>query len=163
MRTFLAVLIGSLVLAFLSIGLSYIGYVELLWVAVVALFVSDHEDEALGIAVLSGFLFDVMMHGNVGFTSLSILAGLAVYIAAKGFGFADRAWQKVVVVVLVFVTAFLVEFGLRSIVDPVGFDIVMVRVIAVSVGVNAVLTGIGVFVVREIDRRISTSGTVKIV
>ena len=162
MRKLFAVIIGSLVLALLSVGVSYVGYIELVWVFAVGLFISGHEEEGLGVAVLSGFLFDVMMHGNVGFTSLSILVGIAVYVLAKWLGLFDRTWQKVGVVLMVYVVAYLVEFGLRNIVEHAGFDAEVLRFVGVGILINVTLTGIAVFVIKEIDRRVTTSGTVRI-
>ena len=114
MRLIIGVIIGSLGIALLNVGVSYIGYADLVWIVAIALFICGLENVAVGFAVLSGFLFDVMIHGDVGTTSLAVLVGLGIYVVGKGLGVADRVWQKVLLVLVTLIVCYAIESLMRE-------------------------------------------------
>lgn len=141
MKTVIAVFLTALLSALLTFALGSQDYVNVIWAVGLALVVADLELAGISFLVLSGFLFDIMILGNVGVTSASAVIGVGVYILAKGLGITDRLWQKVLWVLV----ALLVTFGVNAIVGNVlsgrylGVDLLdyWFR----SVLINAVLVG----------------------
>lgn len=94
MKRVLILIALSFVVALLNIAVSFLGPVNLVWAAAVALYISEREKSGIVFAVASGVMFDIMMHGNVGLTTISILGALLIYVLVKSIGFGDRSWQK---------------------------------------------------------------------
>jgi hypothetical protein len=109
MKKVLRILLLSIILALLSSGAGLVVNLNLVWVVAAALFVVGFEMSAVVIAVLSGFLFDVMMGANVGITGLSIILGLGVFALINSLGLITSNAQKFISVMVVFFLAGIVN------------------------------------------------------
>ena len=162
MRLIIGVIIGSLGIALLNVGVSFVGYADLVWIVAIALFICGVEDGAVAVAVLAGFLFDMMIHGNVGTTSLTVLVGLGVYVIGKSLGVADRLWQRVLLVIVVLIVCFAMNTLIKGILDGVTFDTGMFEYWLKGVAINAALVALSVGVIQYFQRRIEVKGRVKL-
>lgn len=108
--------IGAVVAALLSVGLSFLGGFNFVWIVVLVFVLAQMETEAIVFAVVSGFLMDVFLHAHVGATGLSILVGLVLYVLAKSARLGSKVHEKVVLVVIVLTVAFVVDFVVRGLI-----------------------------------------------
>jgi hypothetical protein len=162
MRTVIAIIAGAMVAALLNFALSSQDYVNLIWVVGLALVIADLELAGIVFLVLAGFLFDVMVLGNVGVTSVSGVIGAGVYILAKGSGVTDRAWQKVLWVLVALMVCFGADAVLETLLSERYLGIDLTGYWIRSVAVNAVLVGIVYSVIQGYSRRVGGSTSVKL-
>lgn len=109
MKFVLRSLIIGIVVALINVGLAFVFDVRLVWILTVSLFLIGMEDVAVVSGIVSGVFFDLMMHGNIGQTSLVILVAAVLVILSKSIGFVERSWQKIIVGFFVLLVAFLVD------------------------------------------------------
>ncbi len=115
MKKYVWLTIASFIAALLNLGVSFIGSLNFVWVITAALLVSGLEDLAIVFALVSGFLFDIFLHADLGTTSISVLIPAGIFIIIRSFGFGDRLWQKFI---MIFVVLFL-SFFISSLLDIV--------------------------------------------
>lgn len=162
MRKVLFVIIAAIVVALLNVGVSFLDYADFIWVVTIALFLVGYELVGIGFIILSGFLFDIMMHGAVGSTSLSGLLGVGIYVVAKGLGVADRVWQKVLWVAVGLFVCFAGEAVLRNLLEDMPLQIDLYGYWLKGIVVNGVLVGLVYLVAENVARRFDTRNAVKI-
>ena len=143
MRLIIGVIIGSLGIALLNVGVSFVGYADLVWIIAIALFICGLEDIAVGFAVFSGFLFDV-------------------YVIGKSLGVADRLWQRILLVIVVLILCFGMSALMKGIFDGQAFDTDIFEYWLKGVIINGVLVGISVGIVRYFQRKTEVKGAVKL-
>lgn len=113
MKKTLKIIVASVVIALLNSGLSFAGNINVVWIFAVAFFVADMESTGVLIAVLSGFISDMLMHGGLGMTGLIILFALVLYVIVRSIGICHRIWQKVLVFFMVMFVAYLIEYLIK--------------------------------------------------
>lgn len=117
MKVVLRHILASLGFALLSFGLSFVSGANLVWVVGIVLFIHNLELDSLFFVVISGFIFDVLMHGYAGKTSLSVLISLVLLTLARSLGFGKNTWQKVMMIVVGVSLASLLEVLIRHLLD----------------------------------------------
>lgn len=162
MRTVIIIIAGAMITALLNFALSSQGYVNLVWVAGLAVIIADFELAGIVFMVLAGFLFDVMVLGNVGITSVSAAIGAGVYILAKGFGVTDRIWQSVLWVLVALMASFAADAVLETLLSDRHLSLDLSGYWLRSVAVNAVLVGITYAVIQGIRRRAGRNTSVRL-
>lgn len=110
MKQTLKIIAVSILIALLNSGLSFAGDINIIWIAAVSFFVADMESTGVIIAVLAGFISDMLLHGGLGTTGLVILAALVLYVIARSIGICHRTWQKVLAFFMVIFAAYLFEY-----------------------------------------------------
>lgn len=162
MRTIFVIIVAAMITALLNFALSSQDYVNLVWVIGLALIVADLELAGIVFVVLAGFLFDIMVLGNVGVTSVSGVIGAGVYILARGIGINDRVWQIVLWLLVSLMTSFGVDAVLESLLSDRYLGLDLSGYWFRSVSVNAVLVGIVYTVIQGIKQRFGGSNSVKL-
>ncbi|MBN2101144.1 rod shape-determining protein MreD [Candidatus Dojkabacteria bacterium] len=120
MKRLTSIVLFSILVAIANFGLSFVADLNLVWIIGMALIMSDSESEAVVLTVLSGFLFDVMMHGHIGITSLSFLVPAFLLVIVKSIGFGDRSWQKFIISFVFFFLIVIFELVLRQLIGESG-------------------------------------------
>jgi cell shape-determining protein MreD len=110
MKTFIKLFLVSLALALITSGISLIGNLNLIWIAVIALFVAEFEYYGVVVAVVAGGAFDIMMGDNVGLTGFAVLVALTIYVLIHGLGLITSDWQKILSIFVIYVFTYAVEF-----------------------------------------------------
>ncbi|MFH1547282.1 MAG: hypothetical protein ABIC57_02240 [bacterium] len=106
MSNFLKIMIISVIGALANVALTRVGYINLIWIFVVVLLMTENDVLAIPVAILGGFLFDVMIHNSVGTTSLAILIGVLVFLLARAALSGDNIIFQIFSIVLLFIGAF---------------------------------------------------------
>ncbi|MEA3357681.1 MAG: hypothetical protein U9Q67_04595 [Patescibacteria group bacterium] len=100
MRSALKLVCISLLVALLNVALSFVSGINLVWVLAVALLLAELEVTGIYFALVSGFIFDMMMHDSLGSTSIAVLSALTVYVVIRSAGFGESSLQKYVLIIL---------------------------------------------------------------
>jgi len=158
MKRTLRIIAVSVVVALLNAGVSFAGDVNLVWIASVSVFVAEMEGMGIMIAVLAGFISDMLLHEGLGTTGLVILFVLVLYVAARSVGICHRTWQKILLLFLMTFVAYLTEYLMKSLSgEGTGLSLSAVYYCAGRTLPNAVLStvvyGIIVFWVEQHPER----------
>lgn len=115
MKRAIIILILSVSVSILSLAVSQIAYLNLVWIMAAALFITENDNFALPFCLISGFLFDILMHLSVGTTSICLLLGVIFYTGFKIIFSSDSFYYKFFSAILfLFVT-----FASKAIADVV--------------------------------------------
>lgn len=162
MNKTIRVLIGAIMAALLGYAFSFLGYVELVWVGTVVLFVMGSETQAVIFSLVGGILFDMILHAHAGVTSLSVLVALVLYVLARSLGVAGKEWQRIIALVLVFCGCFAIEALIRLLLGESAGVEGMLGFWSTGVLVNVSLTLIGMALFRYTEGVSLTRKTVKL-
>ena len=151
MRKIVFFTIGAIAAALLSVGLSFIGDLNLVWIVVIVLMLSELEVMAVIFAVVSGFFMDVFLHANIGATSISILIGLAFYVLAKSVRIGGRVYEKVLLVIIVLTVSFVVDAVVRDLIGDGSLVTLSVEYLLPDVLWHGVGVAIGIGMIRYVE------------
>lgn len=113
MKKTLKVIAACVFIALLNSGLSFVGDINMVWIFAASFFVADMESTGVLIAVLAGFVSDMLLHGGLGMTGLVILVSLVLYVVVRSIGICHRTWQKVLAFFIVMFAAYLIEYLMK--------------------------------------------------
>ncbi len=102
MRGILRTVLLGLIVAVLTVTFSFVADVNFVWIFAMALFVAEMEGAGILFVVLSGFVLDIGMHNQLGYTAIVFLGGSLVFIIAKALRLTIKWWMAFIVTVLVF-------------------------------------------------------------
>ena len=107
----------SIFKAIVNVSFTRIGYVNLIWILTIVFLLTENENFAVSYAVIGGIIYDILMHNNIGETSLAILVGVMVFLLFRALISGDNVVFRVISVVLILVVAFSVSGVLSIIID----------------------------------------------
>ncbi len=119
MKTFLKILIIAIVVAILNVCFSFLGSFNLVWIIGLALFAVDEENFAIWFGFAGGIFLDILMHGNVGSTSLVFGAAMLFSVLLKGISLGPKWVQSVLVIIVGSVVTIISSYILISLLNDV--------------------------------------------
>jgi hypothetical protein len=112
MRNILKIILVSLSASLVGVGLSRIGYINVILILAFVFFLTDNQLFAVSFAMVGGFIFDLLMHDSVGMTSLAILLGFLLYLGIKSLFSGEGLVFDIVSGVFSLFLVFAVEAGI---------------------------------------------------
>lgn len=122
MSNTLRVIIISIIVSLISVSLSKIGYINLVWIAVIVLMMTENESLAIPTALVGGIFYDVMMHNSIGVTSLCILVGVVAFLLFRAAVSGDNLVFRIISLLLLLVVAFAAEAGVSILTEGTTFS-----------------------------------------
>lgn len=118
----LKLILLSILVAVLNVGISNIGYVNLVLIVTAVLLIKEDESLSIFFAVVGGFIFDVLMHNSIGETSFCILVGVIVFLLFKALVSSDSLVFKVLSVVILVTVVFASNAGISILIEDTRYS-----------------------------------------
>lgn len=163
MKNIIKSILIAIGVAVVALSLTFINSLNLIWILAIVMFALDQEVSAFFISVLGGFIFDVMLKGDVGSTGLAVIVGLLLFTLSKSLRLSEKTIAKVINIVVVNIVVVTSSLLIKQLLDA-GLNLnldVLVNILKTSLA-NSLLSVALFFIIRNLFIDQNSDKTVKV-